>query len=285
MKEIAVYQQEQEMERLSVQEELFLHYEQPVYQKIFARPRRFVLDIGSNDGRKTVKRFADLHTQKVIGLECNSELTKTAMANCRDSRFSFFTCDVEDENFMSFIRQIMAEEDIPAFDVIHISFVLMHLQDCALLLEKLRPLLAADGVLMVIDVNDDETNVLPDKRNLFSEFKELLCFDPYAGDRRCGAKLPELLSGSGYKDMSIEREKLVISPAEAQKKQNMFDVFCSYLEEDIKILLRDEPENQYYIRCADWLKHNYEAMRDDVLARDSIFTIGVRIITCTGGLL
>ncbi len=282
MKEIAVYQQEQEIERLSVQEELFLTYEEPVYQKVFSTPRRFVLDIGSNDGRKTVNRFGNTHTQRVIGLECNSELTETARANCRDDRFSFYHCDVEEENFMPFLRQIMTEESIPAFDVIHISFVLMHLQDCALLLAQLRSLLAPGGILMVIDVNDEQSKVLPDKRNLFSEFKELLRFDPYAGDRICGAKLPELLSKAGYKDICIEREKLVISPAEIQKKQNMFDVFCSYLEEDIKILRKENPANLDYIRCEDWLKHNYEALRENVLARDSLFTVGVSIIICTG---
>ncbi len=282
MKEIAVYEQKQEMERLSIQEELFLPYEQPVYQKIFARPRPFVLDIGSNDGRKTVRRFANTHTQKVIGLECNSELIKTARTNCADSRFSFFHCDVEEEQFMACIQQIMADEGIPAFDVIHLSFVLMHLRDAASLLAQLRPLLAKDGVLMVIDVNDEQSKIVPDKENRFSAFKELLCLDPYAGDRRCGAKLPELLSKSGYQNITLERETLVISPAEFQKKQNMFAAFCSYLAEDIKLLRKENPANLDYIRCEDWLKHNYEVMRSDALSKETLFTIGVSVITCTG---
>lgn len=282
MKEFAVFQQKQEIERLSVQEELFFPYEQPVYQKVFAQPRQFVLDIGSNDGRKTVKRFANTHTQKVIGLECNSELITAARTNCTDSRFSFFHCDVEDEHFMSCIQQIMAAESIPAFDVIHLSFVLMHLRDAASLLAQLRPLLAHDGVLMVIDVNDEQSNVVPDKCSHFSEFKQLLCVDPYAGDRKCGAKLPELLSRSGYKNITLEREKLVASPAENQKKQNMFAVFCSYLQDDVKILLQEDAANLAYIRCEDWLKHNYEVLCNDVLSKETLFTIGVSIITCTG---
>ncbi len=282
MKEIAVYKQNQEIERLSVQEELFLSYEQPVYEKIFETPRRFVLDIGSNDGRKTVKRFADKHIQKVIGLECNSELIKTARTNCTDSRFSFFNCDVEDENFMSCIKQIMTDENIPGFDVIHLSFVLMHLRDFALLLAQLRSLLARDGVLIVIDVNDENSNVMPDKCNLFKEFKELLLLDPYAGDRICGAKLPKILSKSGYKNITLEKEKLVASPAEIQKKQNMFDVFCSYLQDDVKILLEEDAENLDYLRCEEWLKHNYKALCNNVLSNETLFTIGVSIITCTG---
>lgn len=282
MKEIAVYKQEQEIERLSVQEEILLSYEQPVYQKVFASPRRFVLDIGSNDGRKTAKRFTNIHTEKVIGLECNYELTEKARANCKDSRFSFFTCDVEDENFAAFIRQIMSEENIPAFDVIHISFVLMHLRDSAALLSKLRPLLAKGGILMIFDVNDEESRVQPDKCNLFSQFKAHLQLDPYAGDRICGAKLPELLSKSGYKDITLERERLEASTSEIQKKHDMFDIFCSYLGEDIKLLRKEDPANLDYVRCEDWLAHNYEALCKNILSEDSLFTLGVSLITCTG---
>lgn len=282
MKEFAVFQQKQEIERLSVQEELFLPYEQPVYQKVFAQPRQFVLDIGSNDGRKTVKRFANTHTQKVIGLECNSELIKTARTNCTDSRFSFYDCDVEDEHFISRIEQIMVNESIPAFDVIHLSFVLMHLRDSASLLAQLRPLLAHDGVLLVIDVNDEQSTVVPDEGNRFSEFKQLLCIDPYAGDRKCGVKLPKLLSESGYKNITLEREKLVASPTEIQKKKNMFDVFCSYLQDDVKILRKEDAANLTYIRCEDWLNHNYEVLCNNVLSKETLFTIGVSVITCTG---
>ncbi len=283
MKEFAIFQQKQEIERLSVQEELFLPYEQPVYQKVFARPRRFVLDIGSNDGRKTVKRFANTHIQKVIGLECNSKLIKSAQKSCTDSRFSFYNCDVEDEHFMSRIQQIMTDENIPAFDVIHLSFVLMHLRNSSSLLAQLRSLLAPDGVLMVIDVNDEQSNVVPDKCNLFSEFKQLLCADPYAGDRKCGAKLPKLLSESGYKNISLEQEKLVASPTEIQKKQTMFAAFCSYLQDDVQMLLKEDAANPTYIRCEDWLKHNYEVLCNNVLSAETLFTIGVSIITCTGG--
>ena len=282
MKEIAIFQQKQEIERLSVQEALFFPYEQPVYQKVFSQPRKYVLDVGSNDGRKILKRFANTNTKKIIGLECNPELIKAAKTNCTDSRFSFFNCDVEDENFMTCIKQIMADESIPAFDVIHLSFVLMHLRDSASLLTKLRSLLAHDGILMVIDVNDEQSNVIPDNFNRFADFKQLLCVDPYAGNRKCGAILPELLSRLGFKNITLERDKLVAYPTEVQKKQNMFTVFCSYLQDDLKILIKEDSTNLDYIRCKDWLKHNYELLCNSVLSKETLFTIGVSIITCTG---
>ncbi len=282
MKEITVFQQKKEIERLGVQEDLFSPYEQPVYEKVFARPRKFVLDIGANDGRKTVKRFSNTAIQKVIGLECNSKLVQIARNNCADSRFSFYHFDVEDRSFVPHIKKIMEEQHIPAFDVIHLSFVLMHLGDPAALLEKLKTLLIPEGVLMVMDMNDELSAITPDKEGRFSEFKQFLQLDPCAGDRICARKLPRLLEQVGYQNITLEREKLVASPEETQKKQDMFEVFCSYLQDDMKMLRDQDADNLDYIRCEDWLERNYEALRKDALSRDTAFSLGVGMIVCTG---
>ncbi|MCC8157016.1 MAG: methyltransferase domain-containing protein [Oscillospiraceae bacterium] len=282
MKEVTVFQQRKEIERLSIQEKLFFPYEQPVYEKVLARPRRFVLDIGANDGRKTLKRFSHTLTKKVIGLECNAKLVQTARNNCTDARFSFYHMDVEDGSFVPHIREVMREQDIPAFDVIHLSFVLMHLEDPATLLEKLKTLLMPEGVLMVMDMNDELSEITPDKGGRFSEFKRFLQLDPCAGDRVCAKKLPKLLSQLGYQNITIEREKLAAAPTELQKKQDMFEVFCSYLQEDMKILREQDADNLEYIRCVDWLERNYAALHEDALSCDTAFSLGVCMIICTG---
>ncbi len=282
MEEITIFQQKQEIERLSTQEDLFAPYEQPVYEKVLARPRKFILDIGANDGRKTVSRFSNPFIQKVIGLEWNEELVQLAQDNCADRRFSFYPFDVEDPAFVPHIRGIMEARHIPAFDVIHLSFVLMHLGDPAALLEKLKQLLAPEGVLMVMDVNDELSAITPDKAGRFSEFKQFLQLDPCAGDRTCAKRLPTLLERLGYRNISMEREKLVASPEETQKKQGMFEVFCSYLQGDMEMLRGQHPAHPDYIRCEKWLADNYEALRQDALSMDTAFSLGVSMIVCTG---
>ncbi|MCD7887453.1 MAG: class I SAM-dependent methyltransferase [Clostridiales bacterium] len=282
MKEVTVFQQKQEMERLSTQEDLFSPYEQPVYEKVLAQPRRFILDIGTNDGRKTVRRFSASSMQKTIGLECNAELVQNARNHCTDSRFFFYHLDVEDSSFVPHVREIMKSQQIPAFDVIHLSFVLMHLREPAALLEKLKPLLAPEGVLMVMDVNDELSALTPDQECRFSQFKYFLQLDPCAGDRTCAKKLPKLLEQLGYRNITMERETLAAPPEETQKKQSMFEVFCSYLQDDMELLRRQDAECLDYIRCENWLNRNYEALRKDVLSGDTAFSLGVSIIVCTG---
>ncbi|MCD8331774.1 MAG: class I SAM-dependent methyltransferase [Oscillospiraceae bacterium] len=282
MEEITVFQQEQEIERLGVQEDLFSPYEQPVYEEVFARLKRFVLDIGANDGRKTVSRFSNPSIQKVIGLEYNAELVQLARENCADGRFSFYHFDVEDRSFVPRLKEMMEEQSIPGFDVIHLSFVLMHLRDPAALLEKLKMLLMPKGMLMVMDVNDELSAITPDQGGRFSQFKRFLQLDPCAGDRICAKKMPKLLERLGYQNISLKWEKLAASPGETKKKQAMFEVFCSYLQEDMKMLRDQDTDNLDYIRCEDWLERNYAALRQDALSRDTAFSLGVSMIVCTG---
>lgn len=281
MYKLDLNQQENEIERLNVQEDLFSSYERPAYQKVFAKQRDFVLDIGSNDGRKTIKRFSNTNAKKIIGIDLDPELINSSQANCLDNRFSFICCDTEDENFASNIQNIMKEKNIPAFDVINLSFVLMHIKDNASLLTQLRSLLSEDGILMLIDTNDDLSCINPDEGGYFATFKQLLSKDPYAGDRRCGAKLPEILSKCGYKNISLEKEKLVASPLESQKKESMFACYCSFLEGDIELLLKEDPTNSTYLYCRDWLKDNYDTLLKNSLSDKTKFTLGVSVITCT----
>lgn len=281
MYKIDLNQQEEEIERLNIQENLFSDYEKPAYQKVFSKPRHFVLDIGSNDGKKTIKRFCDTDAEKIIGIDFDEELIKQAQTNCSDSRFSFVCCNVEDENFLSNILKLMKEENIPAFDVINFSFVLMHIKDTASLLAKLKPLLSDDGVLMLIDTNDDISNIDPDEGDYFKTFKQLLSKDPYAGNRNCGAKLPDILTKCGYKNISLEKENLVASPSETLKKEAMFTCYCSFLSGDIEILLKEDPTNTTYLDCKKWLKENYDKLSKNCLSNSCKFTLGVPVITCT----
>lgn len=281
MYNIDINQQENEIARLNLQEDLFSAYEKPTYQKVFSKPRHFVLDIGSNDGQKTIKRFSNTDAEKIIGIDLDDELIKQSQENCTDDRFSFYCCNIEDENFVSNIQKIMKEENIPSFDVINLSFVLMHIKDTASLLSSLRSLLSEDGILMMIDVNDDLGGINPDEGDYFNTFKQLLSKDPYAGDRRCGAKLPETLSKCGYKNITIEKEKLIASPLEISKKESMFACYCSFLKGDIELLLNEDPTNTTYLHCKDWLIDNYEILQKNCLSDKSQFTLGVVVITCT----
>lgn len=266
-----------------MQEELFKPYEQPVYERVLDRPGLLVLDIGSNDGTKTVQRLDYKNVKTVIGLDHNRGLVDAAgkkySGRCGGTRFVFCVCDVERMDFETQLRACMKTENVPAFDVVHLSFILMHMKNPEKLLERLKHVLAPDGKLLIVDVDDDLSSLTPDRYGLFGEFKGMLARDPFAGDRTCGGRLPDILNRVGYSRIVGERDALCADQTEFRKKEEMFEVFCSYLAEDTAALRKREPANEDYVRWETWLGQNYERLRSAVMAGDTVFSIGIRMIT------
>lgn len=95
-----VFQEKKEMERLCVQNSLLSCCEAPVFAQIFSEHSDMgVLDIGCNDGTKTVERFSSEKVAKVIGLEYNAELAARAQQAYGDEKFLFYPFDVEASDF------------------------------------------------------------------------------------------------------------------------------------------------------------------------------------------
>ena len=279
-----IFDEKQELERLNVQNRLFKPYEQPVYDRVLAQYKHpILLDIGSNDGNKTVDRFSSGMPGRVIGLEYHDHLARQAQAAYGDGVFSFHQCDVEAPDFPERLSALMEREGVAGFDLIHLSFVLMHLKDPGGLLRTLRRFLAPGGRLILMEALDGGSRLSPDPVQRFRAFLDILSLDPLAGDRACGEKAPALLERCGYRDVTVEDISICAGAEDVAKKRALFDIFFSYLPEDIRLLQRGEPDNVRYASCGAWLAQHYDTLQNAVLSRDSELSIGIRAITCLGG--
>ena len=170
-----IFDDHKEIDRLAVQNRLLKEYELPVYQRLMeGRTGLRVLDVGCNNGSKTADRFAHPSVEKIIGLEYNQDLVEEAQDTYGDGWFSFYQCDVEQPDFAPKLRGWMAENQVEAFDLIHISLVLMHLAEPGRILGVLREFLDPDGQVMIIEANDAVNQLAPDPDGLFQEFMEIL---------------------------------------------------------------------------------------------------------------
>ena len=267
-----------------MQNELLACYEAPVFAQIFSEGQDLaVLDIGCNDGAKTLERFTSDSVSRVIGLEYNEELAAKAQKTYGDGRFSFYCLDVEAEYFSERLRDIMYEKQIDGFDVIYLSFVLMHLFDVKVLLMALRPFLKADGKLLIIEANDAASTLTGDQNGLLGEFLEMLKKDRYSGNREVGATVCETLVSCGYENISVWHDAVSAAQGEKEKKKAIFTTFFTYLREDVLLLLESEPDNEEYRLWSSWLDRNYEALRRLILKEKSVISMGMKILTCTKG--
>lgn len=276
-----IFQEQKEMERLRVQNELLSGCEAPLFAQLFSgRSGLRVLDVGSNDGTKTVDRFSNGAVGRVIGLEYNGELAARAQERYGDERFAFYACDVEAPAFARRLRNIMERESIDGFDVICLSFVLVNLRDAADVLRALRAFLRPGGRLVIIEPNDSACTLSNDADALLGDFLEILRRDPYAGDRSVGENLLTTLGACGYGDVRVWCEGVSAHEGEMERKWAIFETFFSYLPADVALLRAAEPENETYRAWEDWLGRNYDSLRRLTLREDSRITMGLRILTC-----
>jgi len=279
-----VFQEKNEIRRLRVQNELLSCYEAPILTQIFSEERNLsVLDIGCNDGQKTVERFSSESVSHVIGLEYNEKLAAKAQKTYGNEHFSFYPFDVETEGFSENLRAIMAEKQIDGFDVIYLSFVLMHLSDVKGLLLDLYPFLKENGKLFIVEANDAASTLNNDEKGLLGEFLEMLKKDKYSGNRTVGATICEVLSDCGYRDICVWHDAVSATEGEKEKKKAIFTTFFSYLSEDILLLLDAEPDNEEYRSWSLWLDLNYKTLKRLILQEKSVISMGMKILTCTKG--
>ena len=276
-----IFSSEKELIRLRTQNALMHECEAPIFRELFAGRRGLnVLDVGSNNGEKTVRWFSDPAVAYVLGLEYNKSLAQQAQAAYGDGRFRFCPGDAEAEDFAEQLAGRMADDGIDGFDIIYLSFVLSHLKAPEALLALLRPLLRPGGVLVAVETDDSSAFLTPEDSR-FQEFLDILSQDPYAGDRSTGSRLLSMLAQSGFRDPTLRCGAIVAGPGEEKKKEKIFEMFFSYLPEDVALLRADAPEDARYARWERWMKDHHASLRRAICEPPSRVSMGMAVVACT----
>lgn len=290
MEDLIVFQDDKEIERLRVQNKLLSSYERPALDAIFGNcakrcedgEKMAVLDIGCNDGEKTVSIFSYNSISNVVGLEYNKKLAQKAQKEFGNDKFFFSTLDVESDDFSESLSKIMKEKGIKAFDCIYLSFVLMHLKNPQKLLMTLHGLLKEEGALVIVEANDCVSSLSGDNDHLLAIFLDILNRDKYSGNRSLGASVEQMAKACGYEDVHIWCDAVSAGYGEQAKKQAIVTTFFSYLEEDVDILLKEE-DCEEYRKWKDWLTCHLPKLESLILKEDSEISMGMKIISCDKG--
>lgn len=281
MEEQNVFSEAKELERLQTQTQLMYPCEMAVIRELLAGKSGLnVLDVGCNDGTKTVCWFKDPAVARVVGLEFNAPLVQQANERFGSEVFSFHHCDVEAEDFSERLEHILRHEGVERFDILYLSFVLSHLRSPEKLLRRLRPLLRPGGVAVLVDSDDSHAYVKPEGGALFRAYLGFLAEDPYGGDRGFGSLLPQVLRDCGYGHAALRCSGVRAGPGEQESKAHIFEAY-SYYPEDLELLRAERPNEPRFRYIAHWLSEHYEDMRRCFLAEGSSVSMGITVVTCT----
>lgn len=278
-----VFQSEKEIERLKVQNKLLSSIEKPLFDSLFSSRRNLsVLDIGCNDGKKTVSLFGNESISSVIGIEYTPSLARKAETAYGDGRFHFLSLDASSDDFPHSLRTVMEERGIRSFDCIYLSFVLMHLSDPGRLLSVLSDFLSPEGVIVIIEADDESSYLTWDKDDLLGTFLSILKEDRYSGNRNLGRMLEDIVHSSGYGDVTSVCNSIKAGKEDEEKKEMIYTTFFSYLEEDVDLLIRED-ECPQYLGWKEWLSENLPSLKALILSDSSEISMGMKILLVKRG--
>lgn len=279
-----IYKQGQERLRLAMQHKFLKEQERPVYGKVLAgREGAVVLDLGCNDGVRTVDRFGTDGVSKVIGLEYHRELVEQANRDYGSGKFSFYQENIEGIQFEESLWNIMEASQIDGFDVANLSFVLMHLKRPERLLSRVKKFLKPGGILLAIEADDRFSRMSPDTEGRMGMFLEFCEKDMLSGNRRMGADVPDILRSCGYQDVTVHSRCICALPSEREKKEQMFEIAFSYLPEDYASLCRQYPEDPEYARIKGQIEEHYGPFQAAFVGEASETACGMVVVTGLNG--
>ena len=269
-----IFDTDYEIERLNAQEELLWKAQERIYDSFLNGKDMVILDIGCSDGFKTVREFDRDNVKKVLALDYAAEAVAKAKANCGSEKFCFEMGNVEDLDFECRLADLMKEHDIEAFDVVHLSLVVLHLKNPVNLFTLLRRYIKKDGRIVIVEADDDKAVLSPDDYYL-RKYNSLLKLDPYMGNRECASNMYIWLNKAGY--CSIHDTYVYAQGKDTATKKAMFDIYFSSLPVDFEDLFIDDSSNEDYRMAKDWLDENIDDIYEYLLHEATVFSFGVSI--------
>ena len=269
-----IFDTDYEIERLNAQEELLWKAQERIYDSFLNGKDMVILDIGCSDGFKTVREFDRDNVKKVLALDYAAEAVAKAKANCGSEKFCFEMGNVEDADFEDRLIDLMKKHDIEAFDVVHLSLVVLHLKNPVNLFTLLRRYIKKDGRIVIVEADDDKAVLSPDDYYL-RKYNSLLKLDPYMGNRACASNMYIWLNKAGY--CSIHDTYVYARGKDTATKKAMFDIYFSSLPVDFEDLCIDDSSNEDYRMAKDWLDENIDDIYEYLLHEATVFSFGVSI--------
>ena len=210
----------------------------------------------------------------VYGFVCNSDTADEANSIYGKDGHRFYVGNMEDNDFGNKMDRILEDNNLDGFDFVDLTLILKDSSNpfdrLSLIVERLN----ANAIIYVRELDDDMVIGFPDSQDKFAYLVNLLKTDKYAGNRNMGRCIYTYLKRTGATKVKMINTLLSTSGMNVKKRRMLFDTYFSYLEPEIDDLIRENPENELYIKAKKWLTDNYSQIEQTVLSPDFFFVSG-----------
>ena len=217
--------EESEIYRINLQNEYLNKVCKKYLDEIFAEyADASVLDVGCADGSNILRRLANRKYDSLLGIDRNSRKIMEACAKYGDGQHVFQVCDIRNEELEKVLITHLEKIGRTGFDVIHISSVLLHIEDVQLLLNKLYNYLSDKGTIFIQDEDDGANMVYPYEQS-FEDCYYMYKHSNEAGDRAMGRKIPFYLEQAGFHEVKILQTSINSMEFGGKMKDRLWDLY------------------------------------------------------------
>ena len=273
---------EKEKKRLETQQELLKQFDEETYRKVVGRYESLrVLDLGCNDGKFVMDRIgASGKMEKLIGIEYDGETVRQASAQFgRPGDYEFIEADLEDEDCFVKLKKKMSECGISSFNVVNVSMVILHLKNPYRLLKNIRGFLEKGASIIIKDIDDGFDVAYPDSGGDFDRVIRICARNETSGYRQSGRQILPLLRRAGFRNIALEKLCMTTVGMDYEERSALFDVYFSFILEDLKIMVDRYPDDKMLQRDLDWYRDVYDDLEERFHSDDFFFSLGFMLFT------
>jgi SAM-dependent methyltransferase len=257
-----------EMARLKLQTEIVQRFDGDVFARFLkGKSDLCVLDFGSNDGTTASLRFSGRpEVSLILGFELYREAIEKGKKKYAGGKMHLYQCDLEDDSALETIKTALKIHARKKADIILCSYILLHLGDPSKVLRLARTLLAPDGVIIIIDIDDGIRFYYPDPNQDFEHAIEIEGRTPATGFRNCGRSLYSCLRNSGFTRVALEKVGLNTGGMDYDQKDAFFAMSFSYMLPKLEKLCHEKPGDKALRRDYDWFLDHYDSLHEQFVA-------------------
>jgi len=159
----------------------------------------------------------------LLGIDRNQHKIDAANSMYNNEKTMFLCADINKDLFSTLTEYLNAHNK-DGFDIIHISSVLLHIEDPDVLLNNLKNFLSENGRLFIQDEDDGMNIVFPFEKS-FEDCFYVWDHSIESGDRFMGRKIPYYLSESNYSDIKVYSTAITSADFNGKKKDCLWDLY------------------------------------------------------------
>lgn len=265
-----------EIKRLRIEEQLMFYYEKEFYDRLLCgRENLNALDFYVLSPQATVRRLKRPEVDKLACLSYNDGLVAEGNAEYGDNdNIKFYKCDVETMNVEEVLENVLKDMNIDGFDFVNMTMAIMDLKNPFKTLKRIKKFLKPGAVMYVRDVDDGVVFAYPDEKGLFAQFKNFYKLDTLSGSRHSGRQIFNTLKKVGAREVNLLKCGVNNSCMDYTMKRMLFDAWFSFIPNDFKRIVRENPQNEAGKEVLAWLDEYYDDLEEAFFNDDFIFNSG-----------